>query len=104
MRIYVEDYTIDPECKYVVTTRRQFYSSEGIFTVDKNHIYKLEITDVPKEIVNGRIIDNSKFNKRIVNQMPFDAIEVNTVVTKYTNGLVVEKINDTMSDYYYVKQ
>jgi hypothetical protein len=112
MKIYLENYSIDllrsKLSKFKETrtfTKRQFYSEEGIFVVDATNIYKLEITDVPiiREEVDGFVLlkDCSKTNKAIVHQLPFDAMEVIFNYTQYYGSLVVEKVNDRTTDFYF---
>ena len=112
MKIYIENYSIDvlrsKLNKFTVTktfTKRQFYSAEGIFTIDNNNIYKLDITDKPiiREEVDGYTLlkDESRINKVIVNQLPFDAVEIVFHCTQYNNNLVVEKVNERTTDFYF---
>lgn len=112
MKIYVENYSIDllrsKLCKFNVTrtfTKRQFYSDEGIFTIDATNIYQLVITDKPiiKEEVDGFTLlkDTSSTNKAIVHQLPFDAVEVVIHCIQYNGSLVVEKVNDRTTDFYF---
>jgi hypothetical protein len=112
MKIYVENYSIDllrsKLNKYQITktfVKRQFYSEEGIFVVDANNIYKLEITDVPiiREEVDGFVLlkDTSSINKVIVHQLPFDATEIHFNYTQYNGSLIVEKVNDRTTDFYF---
>ena len=111
MKIYIENYSIDllrsKLNKFHVTktfTKRQFYSEEGIFVVDANTVYKLEITDIPiiKEEVDGFVLlkDCSKTKKVVVHQLPFDATEIVFNYTQYNGCLVVEKVNDRTTDFY----
>ena len=112
MKIYIENYSIDvlrsKLNKFTVTktfTKRQFYSAEGIFTIDNNNIYKLDIIDKPiiREEVDGYTLlkDESRINKVIVNQLPFDAVEIVFHCTQYNNNLVVEKVNERTTDFYF---
>jgi hypothetical protein len=112
MKIYLENYSIDllrsKLCKFNVTktfTKRQFYSEEGIFVVDANNIYQLVITDkaIVKEEVDGFTLlkDISSINKVIVHQLPIDATEVVFNYTQYNGSLVVEKVNDRTTDFYF---
>jgi hypothetical protein len=112
MKIYLEDYSIDllrsKLPKFVQSrtfTKRQFYSEEGIFVVDATNIYKLEITDAPiiKEEFDGFTLlkDCSKTNKAIVHQLPIDAMEVIFSYTQYNGSLIVEKVNDRTTDFYF---
>ena len=86
-------------------TKRQLYSAEGIFTIDNNNIYKLDIIDKPiiKEEIDGYTLlkDESRINKVIVNQLPFDAVEIVFHCTQYNNSLVVEKFNERTTDFYF---
>ncbi len=113
MKIYIENYSIDllrsklskfQETKTFV--KRQFYSEEGIFTMDDSNIYQWIITDTPiiSEDLDGFVLlkDNSKTKKVVVHQLPFDAIEVVTHCTQYNGSLVVEKVNDRTTDFYFV--
>ncbi len=111
MKIYLENYSIDllrsKLNKFVPTktfVKRQFYSEEGIFSIDANNMYQLVITDVPiiKEDVDGFTLlkDASKTNKVIVHQLPFDSTEVVFHYTQYNGSLVVEKVNDRTTDFY----
>ncbi len=113
MKIYLENYSIDllrsklPKFVQSKTfTKRQFYSEEGIFVVDATNIYKLEITDVPpvREELDGFVLlkDFSKTNKVAVHQLPFDAMEVIFQYTQYNGSLIVEKVNDRTTDFYFV--
>jgi hypothetical protein len=112
MKIYIENYSIDllrsklskfKETKTFV--KRQFYSEEGIFTIDANNIYQLLITDkaIIKEEVDGFVLlkDTSSINKVVVNQLPFDATEVVFNYTQYNGSLTVEKVNDRTTDFYF---
>ncbi len=112
MKIYVENYSIDllrtklsNFNKTKTFTKRQFYSEEGIFYVDENNIYQLVITDVPiiKEELDGFTLlkDASKINKIIVHQLPFDATEIVFNYTQYNGSLIVEKVNDRTTDFYF---
>lgn len=113
MKIYLENYSIDllrSKLSRFKETRtfikRQFYSEEGIFCIDATNIYKLEITDVPilREVVlDGFTLlkDCSKTNKVIVHQLPFDATELIFNYTQYNGSLIVEKVNDRTTDFYF---
>jgi hypothetical protein len=112
MKIYIEDYSIDllrsKLNKFCVTktfTKRQFYSEEGIFTIDANNVYKLNIIDKPiiKEDIDGFTLlkETSSINKVIVHQLPFDATEIIFNCTQYNGSLVVEKVNDRTTDFYF---
>lgn len=113
MKIYIENYSIDllrsKLSKFQETrtfVKRQFYSEEGIFIIDDSNIYQLIITDTPiiREDLDGFVLlkDHSKTRKVVVHQLPFDAIEVVTQCTQYNGGsLVVEKVNDRTTDFYF---
>ena len=112
MKIYLENYSIDllrsKLPKFVQTksfVKRQFYSEEGIFVVDATNIYKLEITDVLPvgEELDGFVLlkDCSKTNKVTVHQLPIDDMEVIFSYIQYNGSLIVEKVNDRTTDFYF---
>ena len=69
--------------------KKEIYSNEGIFTTDKNNLYKItyldgEISKIPKYIDNINIvIDKSEETREIVNQLPFDNFILNLETRNY---------------------
>ena len=68
--------------------KKEIYSDEGIFTIDKNNLYKItyvdgEITMMPNFIDNVNIIiDKSEETREIVNYLPFTNFILN-LETRY---------------------
>ena len=66
----------------------KFYADEGVYTIDDNNIYKLNVVDAPpiRKRLNGCdvIIDTSYTNKEQVYQLPFDAVKQTTSVSKWS--------------------
>ncbi len=66
----------------------RFYADEGVYTIDDNNIYKLNVVDAPpiRKRLQGHdvIIDSSYTKKEQVYQLPFDAVKQTIVVSKWT--------------------
>ena len=98
MKVYIENYNILKISKKLKqlsglfvnnSYRKEIYSVEGIFTIDKNNLYKItyldgEISKIPKYIDNVNIIiDKSVETREIVNQLPFDNFILNLETRNY---------------------
>ena len=98
MKVYIENYNILKISKKLKqlsglfvnnSYRKEIYSVEGIFTIDKNNLYKItyldgEISKIPKYIDNVNIIiDKSEETREIVNQLPFDNFILNLETRNY---------------------
>ena len=98
MKLYIENYDILKISKKLKqlsslfinnTYKKEIYSNEGIFTTDKNNLYKItyldgEISKIPKYIDNINIvIDKSEETREIVNQLPFDNFILNLETRNY---------------------
>ena len=98
MKLYIENYDILKISKkqkqlsslFINNSyKKEIYSNEGIFTTDKNNLYKItyldgEISKIPKYIDNINIvIDKSEETREIVNQLPFDNFILNLETRNY---------------------
>ena len=98
MKLYLENYNILKISKKLKqlsslfinnSYKKEIYSNEGIFTTDKNNLYKItyldgEISKIPKYIDNINIvIDKSEETREIVNQLPFDNFILNLETRNY---------------------
>jgi len=98
MKLYIENYDILKISKKLKqlsslfvnnSYRKEIYSVEGIFTIDKNNLYKItyldgEISKILKYIDNVNIIiDKSEETREIVNQLPFDNFILNLETRNY---------------------
>ena len=98
MKLYLENYNILKISKKLKqlsglfvnnSYRKEIYSVEGIFTTDKNNLYKItyvdgEISRVLNYIDNVNIIiDKSEETREIVNQLPFDNFILNLETRNY---------------------
>ena len=98
MKVYIENYNILKISKKLKqlsglfvnnSYRKEIYSVEGIFTTDKNNLYKItyvdgEISRVSNYIDNVNIIiDKSEETREIVNQLPFDNFILNLETRNY---------------------
>lgn len=98
MKVYIENYNILKISKKLKqlsglfvnnSYRKEIYSVEGIFTIDKNNLYKItyldgEISKIPKYIDDVNIIiDKSEETREIVNQLPFDNFILNLETRNY---------------------
>ena len=98
MKLYIENYDILKISKKLKqlsglfinnSHKKEIYSDEGIFTTDKNNLYKItyldgEISKIPKYIDNINIvIDKSEETREIVNQLPFDNFILNLETRNY---------------------
>ena len=97
MKLYIENYDILKLSKKLKRLeglfinnvyKKEIYSDEGIFTVDKNNLYKItyldgEITTIPNFIDDVNIIiDKSEETREIVNYLPFTNFILN-LETRY---------------------
>jgi hypothetical protein len=97
MRLFIENYNILKISKKLKNLeglfinnvyKKEIYSDEGIFTVDKNNLYKItyldgEITTIPNFIDDVNIIiDKSEETREIVNYLPFTNFILN-LETRY---------------------
>lgn len=66
----------------------RFYADEGVYTIDDNNIYKLNVVDARliRKRINGHdvVIDPSYTKKEQVYQLPFDAVQQTISVSKWT--------------------
>ena len=98
MKLYIENYDILKISKKLKqlsslfinnSYKKEIYSNEGIFTTDKNNLYKItyldgEISKIPKYIYNINIvIDKSEETREIVNQLPFENFILNLETRNY---------------------
>ena len=98
MKLYIENYDILKISKKLKqlsglftnnSYKKEIYSNEGVFTIDKNNLYKItyldgEISKIPKYIDNINIvIDKSEETREIVNQLPFDNFILNLETRNY---------------------
>ena len=98
MKLYIEKYDILKLSKKLKqlsglfinnSYKKEIYSNEGIFTTDKNNLYKItyldgEISKIPKYIDNINIvIDKSEETREIVNQLPFENFILNLETRNY---------------------
>ena len=98
MKLYIENYDILKISKkqkqlsslFINNSyKKEIYSNEGIFTTDKNNLYKItyldgEISKIPKYIDNINIvIDKSEETREIVNQLPFENFILNLETRNY---------------------
>jgi hypothetical protein len=98
MKLYIEKYDILKLSKKLKqlsglfinnSYKKEIYSDEGIFTIDKNNLYKItyldgEILKIPNYIDNVNIIiDKSDETREIVNQLPFDNFILNLETRNY---------------------
>jgi hypothetical protein len=89
MRLFTDNYMLEsrePPNQTFIQTR--FYANEGVYTIDDNNIYKLNVVDGPliRKRINGYdlIIDPSYTKKEQVYQLPFDAVKQTISVSKWT--------------------
>jgi hypothetical protein len=98
MKLYIENYDILKISKKLKqlsglfinnSYKKEIYSVEGIFTIDKNNLYKItyldgEILKIPNYIDNVNIIiDKSEETKEMVNQLPFENFILNLETRNY---------------------
>jgi hypothetical protein len=98
MKLYIEKYDILKLSKKLKqlsglfinnSYKKEIYSDEGIFTIDKNNLYKItyldgEILKIPNYIDNVNIIiDKSEETREIVNQLPFENFILNLETRNY---------------------
>ena len=98
MRLFIENYNIlkiSKKLKHIEglfinnVFKKEIYSDEGIFTIDKNNLYKItyvdgEITMMPNFIDNVNIIiDKSEETREIVNYLPFTNFILNLETRNY---------------------
>jgi hypothetical protein len=98
MKLYIENYNILKISKKLKqlnglfinnSYKKEIYSDEGIFTIDKNNLNKItyvdgEISKMPNYIDNVNIIiDKSEETREIVNQLPFENFILNLETRNY---------------------
>ena len=98
MRLFIENYNIlkiSKKLKHIEglfinnVFKKEIYSDEGIFTIDKNNLNKItyvdgEISKIPNYIDNVNIIiDKSEETREIVNQLPFENFILNLETRNY---------------------
>lgn len=98
MKLYIENYNILKISKKLKqlnglfinnSYKKEIYSDEGIFTIDKNNLNKItyvdgEISKIPNYIDNVNIIiDKSEETREIVNQLPFENFILNLETRNY---------------------
>jgi hypothetical protein len=100
--------------KTSITNKSMFYSNEGIFTIEKDNIYRIDY--INDEIINYKnflnhmdaISDNTLINKERVFQLPnkhHQHIYKEYVIKTAPNAeiaLVIEETNDIISDHYFL--
>ena len=100
--------------KISITNKSMFYSNEGIFTIEKDNIYRIDYFN--DEIINYKnflndmdaIFDNTFINKEIVFQLPnkhHPHIYKEHVIKTAANAeiaLVIEVTNDIITDHYFL--
>lgn len=100
--------------KISITNKSMFYSNEGIFTVEKDNIYRIDYFN--DEIINYKnflndmdaIFDNTFINKERVFQIPnnhHSYIYKEHVIKTAANAeiaLVIEVANDIITDHYFL--
>jgi hypothetical protein len=119
MRLYIDNYSVFKISKKLKllegfflnkSYKKEIYSEEGIFMIDKNNLYQItyldgEVTKIPNYIDDINIItDKTEETKKIVNQVPFTNIVLDLETRNYvlnTNSkfkLVIDFIiNDNMN-------
>lgn len=79
MKVYIENYSVTDLFsnitkfeKYYKSTNTwtEFYTQDGIFTIEKNQVLKLNVVDVDVTRVDNLIVDNSYYTKHAVYQLP----------------------------------
>lgn len=98
MKLYIENYNILKISNKLKSLeefflnssfKKEIYSEEGIFTIDKNNLYQVtyldgEITKFPNYIDDiNIIIDKTEETKKIVNQVPFTNIVLDLETRHY---------------------
>lgn len=98
MKLYIENYNILKISKKMKSLeefflnssyKKEIYSEEGIFMIDKNNLYQVtyldgEITKFPNYIDDINIItDKTEETKKIVNQVPFNNIVLDLETRHY---------------------
>ena len=79
MKVYIDNYSVKDLFsnitkfeKYYKSTNTwaEFYTHEGVFTIEKNQVFKLNVVDVDITRVDNLIVDNSYYTKHAVYQLP----------------------------------
>ena len=98
MKLYIENYNILKISKKLKRLeglfinnvyKKEIYSDEGIFTIDKNNLYKITYLDgetitIPNYIDTVNIIiDKSEETREIVNHLPFTNFILNLETRNY---------------------
>lgn len=98
MKIYIENYDIQNLSsshlvnleKYIINKNKniQVYSEDGLFEIDENNIYKIDILkDVTKSIVHEKkwslLIDESEIKRTKVHYLPLDHHFIKTQISRY---------------------
>lgn len=97
MKIYIENYDlqklllhIDELNKYIINKNKiiQVYSEDGLFEIDQNNIYKIEVLkDATNSIMHDKkwslLIDESEIKKTPVHWLPLDNQPIKTQMARY---------------------
>ena len=97
MKIYIENYDIEklPGCldnleKYLITKNKIIlvYSEDGLFEIDQNNIYKLDILkDTTNSFIHDKkwtlLIDECEIKKTHVHWLPLDHHLIKTQIARY---------------------
>ena len=79
MKVYIDNYSVQDlfsniakfEQYYKSTnTWTEFYTHDGVFTIDQNQVFKMNVVDVDVTRVDNLVIDNSYYTKHAVYQLP----------------------------------
>ena len=79
MKVYIDNYSVKELCSKIskfeqyyksTNTWAEFYTNDGVFTIDQNQVFKLNVVDVDVTRVDNLIIDNSYYTKHAVYQLP----------------------------------
>ena len=102
MKVYIENYSVQDIFsniakfeKYYKSTNTcaEIYTHDGIFTIEQNQVFKLNVIDVDVTRVDNLIVDKSYYTKHAVYQLPSNHIVhmLTTMVYATLNfNLVVE--------------
>ena len=126
MKIYIDNYNnekmfkkIDSFNKYLLnkTNVVEVYTDEGIYLVDTNNICKITYLDKPIQKIkysdkDNLIIDSSKTQTTVVNQLPSDCIIVKMETHNYQldakskikfviNFVLIKNMNYSLHDFYF---
>jgi hypothetical protein len=83
MKVYIDNYPVQDLFsniarfeKYYKSTNiwAEFYTHDGVFTIEKNQVFKMKVVDVDITRADNLIIDKSYYAKHAVYQLPPDHI------------------------------